>query len=167
MTDAPVPRSSSGTVELAERFHLFGERAYRPEVFGADDKASGPMVTQAECRAIAAAIRGVAQPSSGTESLLVRAERIIGVLLDWPTNWTVPFESEDEWLGDKEQAKALRRDLNAALSAHPADWQLIKAILTTSKNRIPSNDIRDYCDGGKVELWAKEIAGLGCTKPSD
>ncbi len=42
----------------------------------------------------------------------------------------------------------------------PADWQAIKAILTTSKNRIPSNDIRDYSDGGKVEMLAKEIAGL-------
>ncbi len=42
-----------------------------------------------------------------------------------------------------------------------ANWQPIKAILTTSKNRIPSYDSTDYDKGGKVELLAKEIAGLG------
>lgn len=50
------------------------------------------------------------------QDLLHRSSECIGALLAWTSNWTVPFEAEDEWLGDKDVAKRLIQEI-----AYPDD----------------------------------------------
>jgi hypothetical protein len=58
-----------------------------------------------------------AQPQTPKEpELLERASNAIGALLQWTSNWTVPFEGEDEWLGDKDVALRVRDEIGSVLS---------------------------------------------------
>ncbi len=131
MTGAPVPRSSSGTRELRE-------------------KAADAIRTF--CQSLSPT---AVQMSHGQERIYYAGLSLDALSVAVALALSPQAQAGRLWTIDEIEAE------RAARKAHPADWQPIKAILTTSKNRIPSNDIRDYIDGGKVELLAKEIAGLG------
>jgi hypothetical protein len=60
------------------------------------------------------------QSSSGSaDALLERANEIIAALLQWTSNWTVPFADEDEWLADKAVAKDFYQQVVVELRKRP------------------------------------------------
>jgi hypothetical protein len=109
-------RSSAGTDAAVEELAEFLCDEYEGEI---GSFCSFNIETKDRWRDLVRAMlaRIPAQPQTPKEpELLERASNAIGALLQWTSNWTVPFEGEDEWLGDKDVALRVRDEIGSVLS---------------------------------------------------